>query len=81
MSKYRAVLMVPTIVEFENPGSERQVTSQARGIARGMGKAKSEVRELIYIPTVMEVCRQGNETSPPTPNNLDIQTELNPEAA
>jgi hypothetical protein len=83
MSKYRAVFMVPTIVEFENPGSVEQVTSQARGIARGMGKAKSEVRKLIYIPTVMEVSRQDGGAPPPilntqhlTPNNLDIRDEL-----
>ena len=42
MPKYRAVLLVPSVVEFENPGNEANVTEQVNRIAAGMGKAKSQ---------------------------------------
>ncbi len=41
MNKYRAVILVPTVVDFENGGSDDYVTLQARRIAAGMGVAVS----------------------------------------
>ena len=41
MAKYRGVLLVPTVIEFESDGSEKHVTEQALRVARGMGKADS----------------------------------------
>lgn len=46
--------MVPSIVEFENLGDSKRVTTHAKNIARGMGKATSAVRQHTYVPTVVE---------------------------
>lgn len=57
VAKYRAVLMVPTVVEFENPGTQQHATSQVRRIASGMGKTKSEhprQPDALYEPKVLE---------------------------
>lgn len=77
MAKYRAVLMVPSIVEFESEGTVANVTEQANRIARGMGKAASAVRKHTYTPTVIEIYReQLPNPQPDPPTNLDIQKEL-----
>lgn len=78
MSKYRAVLMVPSIVEFENPGTSEQAANQARAIANGMGKAASAVRLHTYIPIVMEVVPDDGYAEPLPPSNLDIRNEVDP---
>lgn len=58
VAKYRAVFLVPSIVEFECSGSHKAASKQAREIADSMGKAKSiHPRQLdaIYAPKVLEV--------------------------
>lgn len=56
MAKFRAVLLVPTVVEIESEGSWAHVTEQARRIARGMGKAESHKEGYApYEPKLMEV--------------------------
>jgi hypothetical protein len=60
MTKYRGVLLVPTIIEFESEGSVEHVTEQAKRIARGMGCCGSlQDLERVYEPKVMEVCTVG----------------------
>lgn len=41
MGRYRAVLLVPSVVEFDNPGTDEHVTGQIVRIASGMGKCLS----------------------------------------
>ena len=56
MAKYRGVLMVPTVIEFESEGSMNHVSEQARRIARGMGKAESRKDGYgPYEPKLIEV--------------------------
>jgi hypothetical protein len=65
MAKYRGVLMVPTVIEFESEGSETHVTEQARRICRGMGKATSACTpDFEYEPTLMEIKRTEGEAPP-----------------
>ena len=57
MTKYRAVLMVPSVVEFENDGPMTNVTEQVKCIADGLGKAVSKFpfhKEAPYAPMVLE---------------------------
>lgn len=57
MAKYRAVLMVPSVVEFENWGGERTVTEHVNRIAAGMGRCDSmhpTQAGVIYEPKVIE---------------------------
>ena len=60
MAKYRAVLLVPSIVEFECSGTQDEASEQAKEIAGGMGKANSihpkqiDTPNEIYTPKVME---------------------------
>lgn len=57
MAKYRAVLMVPTVVEFENPGTQQHASDQVKRIASGFGRTKSvhpRQPETIYEPKVLE---------------------------
>lgn len=58
MTKYRAVLLVPSVVEFENEGTMEQVTEQVKRIAGGLGKAASmhPLRKIPepYVPLVAE---------------------------
>jgi len=57
MAKWRGVLLVPTVIEFESEGSYRHVTEQALRVARGMGKADSlKDGQSPYEPKLMEVC-------------------------
>ncbi len=58
MAKYRAVLLVPSIVEFECEGTEAEASKRAQEIAGGMGKTKSihpRQKDEPYIPKVLEV--------------------------
>ena len=65
MAKYRGVLMVPTVIEFESEGSEQHVTEQARRICRGMGKAESLCQDdFTYEPTLMEIKRTEGDAAP-----------------
>lgn len=74
MNKYRAILMVPTVVEFKNQvGSRESVTDQAKQIADSRGKAASIVREHTYTPTVVECARL---TSDDSKSNLDLAEEV-----
>lgn len=78
MSRYHAILMVPTVVEFCDI-SDAHATAQVKMLADRMGKANSEiVPEKVYVPTVMEVKRQDDGESPQPPNNLGILGELSP---
>lgn len=77
MAKYRAVLLVPTIVEFENEGSAHGVTEQVKRIASGMGRTNSihpRQNGAPYEPKVME-CVVVEGTTPP---DLDIVLTLSP---
>lgn len=77
MAKYRAVIMVPQLAEFESEGSEMHVTEQARRICRGMGKAKSMCTDdFEYEPTLMEIKRTEGDAPP-----VEIDVELWPEHA
>lgn len=59
MAKYRSVLMVPTIVEFESEGSMTHVSEQAKRIAKGLGKAESHKEGYgPYEPKVLEVTQE-----------------------
>ena len=65
MTKYRGVLMVPTVIEFESEGSPAHVTEQAKRIARGMGKCSSlKEDQTHYEPKLMEVCVMGEPDHP-----------------
>ena len=79
MAKYRAVLLVPTVVEFENPGTERHVTDQVRRIADGMGKAKSyhpRQEGGTYLPKVIEcVVTEGAPDMHPWDKTSDKEDE------
>lgn len=75
--------MVPTVVEFENPGSMQHVDEQAQRIAAGMGKAHSLHPQKVddpdfsrYTPYVAEVCII--EGTPPEP---EMEIEWTPELA
>ena len=85
MAKYRAVLLVPSVVEFENPGTIQHVTEQVNRIANGLGRAKSQhprqegSQHEVYSPRVMEcVVIEGAPETPKTP--LDVVVELNKKA-
>lgn len=70
MAKWRGVLLVPTVIEFESEGSYEHITEQALRIARGMGKAASlKDEQPEYEPKLMEVCITEGE--PPKPE-LDV---------
>lgn len=57
MAKYRGVLLVPTVIEFNSEGSLKHVTEQAKRIAEGMGRAESlKDGQAPYEPKLMEVC-------------------------
>lgn len=69
MAKYRAVLMVPSIIEFESEGSEKHVTEQAHRVMRGMGKCESLCTDdHTYEPTLMEIKRVEGDAAPPNVN-------------
>jgi hypothetical protein len=69
-AKWRGVLMVPTVIEFESEGSVKHVEEQALNIARGMGKADSlKYEEKPYEPKLMELCITEGELPEP---ELDI---------
>lgn len=60
MAKYRAVLLVPSIVEFECDGTQDEASQRAREIADGMGKTNS-IHPLqvgtpheVYEPKILE---------------------------
>ena len=65
-TKYRAVLLVPSIVEFENEGTDKHVTEQINRIAGGMGKCFSNhprQPDTIYEAKVVECVKvQGRES-------------------
>lgn len=74
MAKWRGVLLVPTVIEFESEGSYKHVTEQARRIAGGMGRADSlKEGSDPYEPKLMEVCITEGE--PPKPD-LEIKLLL-----
>lgn len=70
--KYRAVLLVPVVVEFENPGNHTHVTEQARRLAHGFGATRSIAsdNDHLYQPTLMEVARVEG-APPPAPVDPD----------
>jgi len=75
MAKYRAVLLVPTIVEFESEGSVTHVTEQANRIARGMGKTYSihpRQNSAPYEPKVLECVIVEGDPKP----DMNIQLTL-----
>ena len=58
MAKYRAVLLVPSIVEFECDGTQDEASGRAKEIADGMGKTNSihpRQKGEPYVPKVLEV--------------------------
>jgi len=66
MAKWRGVLLVPTVIEFDSDGSYKHVTEQALRVARGMGKANSmKDDQAPYEAKLMEVCITEGE--PPHP--------------
>ena len=70
MAKYRGVLLVPTVIEFESSGSVTHVQEQARRIARGMGKCHSNIHKAhVFEPTLMEISvTEGG----PAPEGLNV---------
>lgn len=85
MAKYRAVLLVPSVVEFENPGTMEHVTEQVNRIASGLGRAKSlhprqsNSQHEIYSPRVLEcVVVDGAPETPKTP--LGVVVNMNKKA-
>lgn len=75
MAKWRGVLLVPTVIEFESEGSYRHVTEQAKRIADGMGRADSlKDGNGPYEPKLMEVCIVSGE--PPRP---ELEVVFTPE--
>ena len=58
MAKYRAVFLVPSIVEFECDGTISEASDCAKDLADGMGKASSlhpQRADELYVPKVLEV--------------------------
>lgn len=71
MAKYRGVLMVPTVIEFDSEGSLKHVTEQAKRIADGMGRAESlKEDQAPYEPKLMEVCITEGK---PAPEEMNIE--------
>lgn len=56
--KYTAVIMVPTVVEFENPGSAAHVKNQAFALCNNFQSVK--VGEEKYEPRVMGCYPRGH---------------------
>ena len=80
MVRYRAVFMVPCVVEFENPSTVDRVNEQARRIADGMGRTRSlhpRQRNMTYSPKVLE-CIAVSGRPPRMKPELDIEVELDP---
>ena len=78
MAKYRAVLLVPSIVEFENPGTQEQASEQVKRIADSMGKTASihpRQNGAPYEPKVLECCVVEG-TPKPTKPDLDVVLTL-----
>lgn len=67
MAKYRAVLLVPLIVEFECDGTQVEAGKRAKEIADGMGKTQSihpRQEGQPYTPKVLEVVVTEGKPSP-----------------
>ena len=71
MAKYRAILLVPSIVEIECDGTVEEATKQVRDIADGMGRAFSfhpkqhDTPNAWYEPKLIEcVCVAGTPKPP-----------------
>ena len=79
MAKFRAVLMVPSVIEFENGGTMQKATEQAKRIADGMGKAKPmhpRQHDVPYTPKLVElICTEGEPKPDP---QLDLDFEPKP---
>lgn len=80
MAKYRAVLLVPTIVEFENNGTQEHVSEQVKRIASGMGRTVSvhpRQKGAPYEPKILECCVVEGEPKPSkTPPEIEFVPEL-----
>ena len=75
MDKYRAVLLVPSIVEFECDGTQYEASEQALEIAGGMGKTNSihpRQKGEPYVPKVLEVVVTEGKPKP----DLHIELQL-----
>lgn len=55
MNRYRAIVQVPTIVEFDNPGTMKHVTDQIEKIAAGMPSVNSAHPRQMGVPYVSKV--------------------------
>lgn len=69
MNRYRAVIQVPTVVEFDNPGTHKHVTDQVNKIAAGMGFVESihpRQHGDLYLCNVLECVR----IDPDSENNV-----------
>lgn len=55
--------MVPTVVEFDNPGADEHVSEQARRIASGMAAVTTMMpkSQTMYTSRVVEVVRMNPE--------------------
>ncbi len=73
MAKYRAVFLVPSIVEFECSGTQNEASKQAKEIADGMGKTRSlHPRQMgtpneVYEPKILEVIVTEGVPEPEAP--------------
>lgn len=73
MARYRAVLLVPSIVEFECNGTQYEASEQAKEIADGMGKTNSihpRQKGEPYTPKVLECVITDGKPNP------DLHVEL-----
>lgn len=73
--------MVPSVVEFKNPGTMDKVTEQVNRIASGLGKANSihpRQKNATYAPKVMECVAVEGEPATPKPH---LAVEWTPDTA
>lgn len=83
MNRYRAVIQVPTVVEFENPGTDRHVTEQVNRIAAGMGFIESHHPRQhgdLYLCNVLE-CVRIDDTPKDGSNVINLADLTAPGAA
>jgi hypothetical protein len=56
MNRWRAVILQPVVIEFDNPGSYEHVTEQARRLGISLGEVPSaHVPEHMYEARLIEV--------------------------
>lgn len=70
--KYRGIVMVPRIIEFENPGSQVHVENQAASMLNSFQKVS--IGEEVYEPKIMGIYPVSPDK--PTPLVFDPPPEV-----